>query len=284
MAYRAVAVESYLLPPHLFEAAFAATATALGGAIDEATATEAVDRQYRATSKRPCCGPTAWRHWPTLRAGLDPRAGRVQHRRRAVRSPARTPRSARRDRRTDELRRGRLVQAGCRRLPPGARPRRPVRPSRRCSSATVSATMSRVRRRSACGRHGWRPGPTPTPAMPSARRGDLCAGRGGRPGRPGCGPMSGGAPAALPRRYPGGLCTDPRSLPWSEVARARSSPWTEVDPGGCFDGHRATPARPQPTTCCASSGSSTPSRTRRCPSPGRWSRAATRRSSVRRST
>ena len=59
VAYRAVAVESYYSHRTLFGAAFAATARALGGAIDEATAAEAVDRQYRATLEeavlRPDC-------------------------------------------------------------------------------------------------------------------------------------------------------------------------------------------------------------------------------------
>jgi 2-haloalkanoic acid dehalogenase type II len=49
VAYRAVAVRTSYSHRTLFAAAFAATATALGGAIDEATAAEAVDRQYRAT-------------------------------------------------------------------------------------------------------------------------------------------------------------------------------------------------------------------------------------------
>ena len=48
-AYRAVAARSSYSHRDLFGAAFAATAVTLGGAIDEATADQAVDRQYRAT-------------------------------------------------------------------------------------------------------------------------------------------------------------------------------------------------------------------------------------------
>jgi putative hydrolase of the HAD superfamily len=59
VAYRAVAVEPFYLHRSLFRAAFAATAVALGGTIDEATADEAVDRQYRTTIEeavlRPDC-------------------------------------------------------------------------------------------------------------------------------------------------------------------------------------------------------------------------------------
>ena len=49
VAYRAVAVAPSYSHRTLFAAAFTATAVALGGSIDEATADEAVDRQYRAT-------------------------------------------------------------------------------------------------------------------------------------------------------------------------------------------------------------------------------------------
>lgn len=49
VAYRAVAVQPSYSHRTLFGAAFAATADALGGALDESTANEAVDRQYRAT-------------------------------------------------------------------------------------------------------------------------------------------------------------------------------------------------------------------------------------------
>jgi putative hydrolase of the HAD superfamily len=49
VAYRAVAVRPFYSHRTLFGLAFAATAVALGGVIDEATADEAVDRQYRAT-------------------------------------------------------------------------------------------------------------------------------------------------------------------------------------------------------------------------------------------
>ena len=59
VAYRAVAVQASYLHRTLFRAAFAATAVALGGTIDEATAEEAVDRQYRTTIEeavlRPDC-------------------------------------------------------------------------------------------------------------------------------------------------------------------------------------------------------------------------------------
>ncbi len=58
-AYRAVAVQASYPHRTLFGAAFVATAFALGGTIDEATADEAVDRQYRATIEeavlRPDC-------------------------------------------------------------------------------------------------------------------------------------------------------------------------------------------------------------------------------------
>ncbi len=58
-AYRAVAVQASYPHRTLFGAAFVATAVALGGTIDEATADEAVDRQYRATIEeavlRPDC-------------------------------------------------------------------------------------------------------------------------------------------------------------------------------------------------------------------------------------
>ena len=49
VAYQAIAVRPSYSHRTLFGAAFAATAVALGGGIDEATADEAVDRQYRAT-------------------------------------------------------------------------------------------------------------------------------------------------------------------------------------------------------------------------------------------
>jgi putative hydrolase of the HAD superfamily len=49
VAYRAVAVRPFYSHRTLFGLAFAATAVALGGVIDEATADEAVDRQYGAT-------------------------------------------------------------------------------------------------------------------------------------------------------------------------------------------------------------------------------------------
>ena len=59
VAYRAVAGQASYRHRTLFGAAFAATAAALGGTIDEATADEAVDRQYRATVEeaelRPDC-------------------------------------------------------------------------------------------------------------------------------------------------------------------------------------------------------------------------------------
>ena len=59
VAYRAVAVQASYRHRTLFAAAFAATAVALGGTIDETTADEAVDRQYRATIEeaelRPDC-------------------------------------------------------------------------------------------------------------------------------------------------------------------------------------------------------------------------------------
>ena len=48
-AYRAVAARRSYSHRDLFGAAFAATAVTLGGAIDQATADQAVDRQYRAT-------------------------------------------------------------------------------------------------------------------------------------------------------------------------------------------------------------------------------------------
>ena len=49
VAYRAVAVQPSYAHRTLFAAAFSATAVDLGGAIDAATAQQAVDRQYRAT-------------------------------------------------------------------------------------------------------------------------------------------------------------------------------------------------------------------------------------------
>jgi putative hydrolase of the HAD superfamily len=59
VAYRAVATEASYSHRTLFGAAFRAMAGALGGEIDEATAQEAVDRQYRATIEeavlRPDC-------------------------------------------------------------------------------------------------------------------------------------------------------------------------------------------------------------------------------------
>jgi len=59
VAYRAVAVQASYAHRTLFGAAFAATAVALGGTIGDATADEAVDRQYRATIEeavlRPDC-------------------------------------------------------------------------------------------------------------------------------------------------------------------------------------------------------------------------------------
>jgi putative hydrolase of the HAD superfamily len=58
-AYRVVAARPSYSHRDLFGAAFATTAVALGGAIDEATADKAVDRQYRATideaALRPDC-------------------------------------------------------------------------------------------------------------------------------------------------------------------------------------------------------------------------------------
>jgi putative hydrolase of the HAD superfamily len=59
VAYRAVAVQASYRHRTLFAAAFAATAVALGGTIDETTADDAVDRQYRSTIEeaelRPDC-------------------------------------------------------------------------------------------------------------------------------------------------------------------------------------------------------------------------------------
>jgi putative hydrolase of the HAD superfamily len=59
VAYRSVAVRACYSHRTLFRAAFAATAAALGGTIDEATADETVDRQYRTTIEeavlRPGC-------------------------------------------------------------------------------------------------------------------------------------------------------------------------------------------------------------------------------------
>jgi len=62
-AYRAVSSQPAYQHRALFGAAFQSTAAALGGEIDEATAQEAVDRQYRATIDqavlRPDCLATA---------------------------------------------------------------------------------------------------------------------------------------------------------------------------------------------------------------------------------
>jgi 2-haloalkanoic acid dehalogenase type II len=59
VAYRAIATQACYQHRTLFGAAFGAMAGALGGEIDEATAQEAVDRQYRATIEeavlRPGC-------------------------------------------------------------------------------------------------------------------------------------------------------------------------------------------------------------------------------------
>lgn len=59
VAYRSVAARRRYLHRTLFAAAFAAMAGELGGAVDEAVAQEAVDRQYRATIEeatlRPGC-------------------------------------------------------------------------------------------------------------------------------------------------------------------------------------------------------------------------------------
>lgn len=67
LAYRAVAVGSYYSHRTLFGAAFAATAVALGGTIDEATADEAVDRQYRATIDEAVLRPDCLDTLATLR-------------------------------------------------------------------------------------------------------------------------------------------------------------------------------------------------------------------------
>ena len=68
VAYRSVAIGPSYQHRTLFAAAFSATAVDLGGTIDEATAQQAVDRQYRATideaELRPDCQDTlaALRH------------------------------------------------------------------------------------------------------------------------------------------------------------------------------------------------------------------------------
>jgi HAD superfamily hydrolase (TIGR01509 family) len=59
VAYRAVAVRPAYLHRELFAAAFSATAGALGGEIDEATAQEAVTRQHQATIEHAVVRPDA---------------------------------------------------------------------------------------------------------------------------------------------------------------------------------------------------------------------------------
>jgi putative hydrolase of the HAD superfamily len=66
-AYQAVAVQASYPHRALFAAAFAATAVALGGTIDEATAHEAVDRQYRATIEEAVLRPGCLTTLATLR-------------------------------------------------------------------------------------------------------------------------------------------------------------------------------------------------------------------------
>ncbi len=67
VAYRAVAMEAFYLHRTLFGAAFAATAVALGGTIDAATAAEAVDRQYRATIEEAVLRPDCLETLATLK-------------------------------------------------------------------------------------------------------------------------------------------------------------------------------------------------------------------------
>ena len=67
VAYRDVAVQSSYSHRALFGAAFAATAAALGGTIDEATADEAVDRQYRTTIEEAVLRPDCLETLATLR-------------------------------------------------------------------------------------------------------------------------------------------------------------------------------------------------------------------------
>jgi HAD superfamily hydrolase (TIGR01509 family) len=69
VAYRAVAIRPFYSHRTLFSAAFAATAVALGGAIDEATAAEAVDRQYRATIDEAELRPDCLHSLAALRRG-----------------------------------------------------------------------------------------------------------------------------------------------------------------------------------------------------------------------
>jgi putative hydrolase of the HAD superfamily len=66
VAYRAEAVQAFYSLRTLFGAAFAATAVALGGTIDEATADEAVDRQYRATMEEAVLRPDCLQTLATL--------------------------------------------------------------------------------------------------------------------------------------------------------------------------------------------------------------------------
>lgn len=66
-AYRNVAVQAFYFHRTLFGAAFGATAVALGGTIDQATADEAVDRQYRSTIEEAVLRPDCLETLATLR-------------------------------------------------------------------------------------------------------------------------------------------------------------------------------------------------------------------------
>ena len=117
MAYRAVAVQASYSHRTLFGAAFAATAVALGGTIDEATADEAVDRQYRATIEEAVLRPDCLDTLAALRRSsihvqivsniddeqFEPMLERLG--------------PVPRDRCLDQLGAGRLLQAGPRHLP-----------------------------------------------------------------------------------------------------------------------------------------------------------------------
>ena len=188
VAYRAVAVQASYRHRTLFRAAFAATAVALGGTIDEATADEAVDRQYRATIEEAVLRPDCLETLATLQRSsihvqivsniddeqFEPMLERLDLFR--VIDAWTSSEQADSCKPDPAIYRLALTKAAsCR--------------NRRSSWATASATTSRGRPRSACARHGWHLGTVPTPAGPPRRR-DHGIGGGARPRRSGCGPMT----------------------------------------------------------------------------------------------
>ena len=106
VGYRAVATRPAYLHRELFARSYAATAEALGGALDAAACDALVDRQYAATIEAARLRPDCLDTLRALRARGCAHADRLQHRRRAARRAGGATRARGRGRRVDQLRGG----------------------------------------------------------------------------------------------------------------------------------------------------------------------------------